>query len=53
MTLESVRVQVNSLEVSFYPDLESFRLLFGIDFLFFGVISTSLWHRLCSSLKSF
>ena len=29
MTLERVRMQINSSEVSFYTDLESFRLLFG------------------------
>ena len=31
MTLERVRMQINFSEVSFYPDLESFRLLFGIE----------------------
>ena len=30
MTLERVRMQDNFSEVSFYTDLESFRLLFGI-----------------------
>ena len=30
MTLERVRMQINSSKVSFYTDLESFRLLFAI-----------------------
>ena len=34
MTLERVRMQINSSEVSFYTDLESFRLLFGIEVSF-------------------
>ena len=34
MTLERVRMQINSSEVSFYTDLESFRLFFGIEVSF-------------------
>ena len=34
MTLETVRMQINSSEVSFYAALESFRLLFGIEVSF-------------------
>ena len=34
MTLERVRMQINSSEVLFYTDLESFRQLFGIEVSF-------------------
>ena len=34
MTLERVRMHINFSEVSFYTDLESFRLLFGIEVSF-------------------
>ena len=44
MTLERVRMQINPSEVSFYTDLKSFRLLFGIEVSFWpnvGVKTTS------------
>ena len=45
MTLKRVeRMQINSSEVSFYTDLESFRLLFDIDFtLFWSHSFSSIW----------
>ena len=47
MTLERVRKQINFTEVSFYTDLELFRLLFGIDVSFWpnvGVKTTPHWR---------
>ena len=38
MTLVRVRMQINSSKVSFYTDLESFRLLF--------VMEVSLWPNI-------